>query len=102
MPVAFMGVEGDLLEMLFVEPGLRGRGIGRALLEHGVAAYGVRRLTVNEQNPQAVGFYEHLGFRTFKRTATDDQGEPFPLLHMRLEPGAAPVPQPSRKGAAAQ
>ncbi|MEE0391786.1 MAG: GNAT family N-acetyltransferase, partial [Lachnospiraceae bacterium] len=28
----------------------------------------MREVTVNEQNPQAVGFYEHLGFKTYKRT----------------------------------
>ena len=25
-----------------------------------------QEVTVNEQNPQAVGFYEHLGFQTYK------------------------------------
>lgn len=38
---------------------------------------------VNEQNPQAVGFYEHLGFVTYKRTVLDEEGNPYPLLYMK-------------------
>ena len=40
---------------------------------------------MNEQNPQAEGFYRHLGFRTFERTETDGQGNPFPILKMERE-----------------
>lgn len=50
----------------------------------GVGALVVAELTVNEQNPQAVGFYEHLGFSAYKRTETDEEGRPYPLLYMRL------------------
>ena len=32
----------------------------------GIEKYAVRQLTVNEQNPQAKGFYEHLGFRVYR------------------------------------
>ncbi len=28
----------------------------------GIENYSIERLTVNEQNPQARGFYEHMGF----------------------------------------
>ena len=82
VPVAFMGVEGDRLEMLFLSPAVRGMGLGRQLLERGIHHYGVRTVTVNEQNPQAVGFYEHMGFRTYQRTDHDEQGNPYPLLYM--------------------
>jgi ribosomal protein S18 acetylase RimI-like enzyme len=57
--------------------------IGRRLLEYGAEHYGIREVTVNEQNPQAVGFYEHMGFVTYKRTDRDEQGGPYPLLYMR-------------------
>ena len=83
-PLAFMGVQGSFLEMLFVAPEARGRGIGSMLLRRGVAKFGVRELSVNEQNPDACGFYEHMGFITYKRTDTDEQGDPYPLLFMRL------------------
>lgn len=82
-PLAFMGVAEGRLEMLFVDPEARGSGIGRALLEHGIERLGVAELTVNEQNPQAVGFYEHMGFSTYRRTDTDEQGDPYPLLYMK-------------------
>ena len=44
----------------------------------------MRTLDVNEQNPQAVGFYEHEGFVVAGRSPVADAGRPFPLLHMRL------------------
>ena len=53
------------------------------LVELGIQQYGVREVTVNEQNPQAVGFYAHLGFETWKRTDCDEKGGPYPLLYMR-------------------
>lgn len=42
-----------------------------------------QEVTVNEQKPQAVGFYEHLGFQTYKRTECDEEGNPYPLLYMK-------------------
>ena len=83
-PAAFMGTEGARLEMLFLAPPARGKGLGRKLLQYGIAHYGVREVTVNEQNPQAVGFYEHMGFVTCRRTDHDEQGGPYPLLYMKL------------------
>ena len=38
---------------------------------------------MNEQNPQAVGFYEHMGFAAYKRTDLDKHGNPYPLLYMK-------------------
>lgn len=83
-PVAFMGTEKGRLEMLFLSASERGKGIGTRLLQYGVQNYGIREVTVNEQNPQAVGFYEHFGFQTYKRTDLDEQGDPYPLLYMKL------------------
>lgn len=85
VPVGFACVRESFLDMLFVSPAVRGTGVGRLLFERAVALLGVRELSVNEQNPQAIGFYEHLGFATYRRTETDDQGEPFPLLFMRRD-----------------
>ena len=82
-PVAFMGTQNGRLEMLFVAPEERGRGIGRQLLQYGVESYGVFEVTVNEQNPQAVGFYERMGFETYKRTDTDEEGTLYPLLYVK-------------------
>lgn len=82
-PIAFMGIEGRRLEMLFVTPSERGQGLGRRLLAYGVEQFGVDALDVNEQNPQARGFYEHLGFEVAGRSELDGQGNPYPILHMR-------------------
>ncbi|MCX4300955.1 MAG: GNAT family N-acetyltransferase [Alistipes sp.] len=84
-PIAFMGVDGARLEMLFVAPEERGKGIGKSLLRNGIERYAIRELTVNEQNPQAREFYEHMGFQVCKRTDHDEQGNPYPLLYMTLE-----------------
>ena len=86
-PVAFMGVEGQRLEMLFLASEERGTGLGRQLLDYGIRRYGIREVTVNEQNPQAVGFYEHMGFAVYKRTDHDEMGDPYPLLYMKRTEG---------------
>ena len=82
-PVAFMGIDRTRLEMLFLTSAARGAGLGRQLLEYGIAHYALQTLTVNEQNPQAVGFYRHMGFEPYKRTSHDEGGNPYPLLYLR-------------------
>jgi len=84
-PVAFMGIEEQKLEMLFISPEERGKGLGRKLIQYGMENYSVNKLAVNEQNPLAKGFYEHIGFQVYKRTDHDEQGNPYPLLYMKLE-----------------
>ena len=79
----FMGVENHRLEMLFLASSVRGHGLGRQLMQYGDKHYGITELTVNEQNPQAVAFYEHLGFTIYKRTDHDEEGNPYPLLYMK-------------------
>lgn len=83
-PVAFMGIDNEQIEMLFISPQHRGRGIGRELIEHGIESYNISKVTVNEQNPEAAEFYAHMGFKVYKRTELDEQGRPFPLLYMTL------------------
>ena len=83
-PIAFMGIEENKLEMLFIKNSQRGKGLGKQLLNYGIKKYGVNELAVNEQNPDAKGFYEHMGFKVYKRNELDDQGNPYPVLYMRL------------------
>ena len=83
-PVAFMGIEKRKLEMLFISPQYRGQGLEKQLLHYGMENYSINELGVNEQNPQAKSFYEHMGFQVYKRTDTDEQGNPYPILYMRL------------------
>lgn len=79
---AFMGIDGEKLEMLFVHPAVQGNGLGRRLVEKAIHECGVRLVDVNEQNPKASGFYQRLGFSVTGRSETDGQGNPFPLLHL--------------------
>ncbi|MCI8760251.1 MAG: GNAT family N-acetyltransferase [Clostridia bacterium] len=84
-PIAFMGIEDTKLEMLFIKNNERGKGLGKQLLNYGIENYNVNRLAVNEQNLNSKGFYEYMGFKTYKRTELDEQGNPYPILYMRLE-----------------
>ncbi len=81
----FMGMAAENLEMLFLHPSYWGQGLGRTLLEEGIASYGISQLTVNEQNPKAVGFYQEMGFVPYRRTALDTEGRPYPLLYMHYQ-----------------
>jgi putative acetyltransferase len=77
-----------------MDPAHRGQGAGRRLVSHAQALRGgALTVDVNEQNVEARGFYEALGFAVLGRSPVDDMGLPFPILHMRRE-------APSRTGAA--
>ena len=84
-PIAFMGIEDKKLDMLFIKNIERGKGLGKLLLNYGIKNYDVNELTVNEQNPKAKGFYEYLGFKIYKKTELDEQGNHYPILYMKLE-----------------
>ena len=87
VPVGFMGIAERRLAMLFISRGERGKGFGKELLKYGIETYSVADLAVNEQNPLAKGFYEYMGFEVYKRTERDEQGNPYPLLYMKLQDG---------------
>lgn len=55
------------------------------LLNYGIENYNINKLVVNEQNPDAKGFYEHMGFKIYKKTKLDEQGNLYPILYMKLE-----------------
>ncbi|MBL8516515.1 MAG: GNAT family N-acetyltransferase [Betaproteobacteria bacterium] len=83
-PIGFMGLAGSSVESLFIAPDQVRRGGGQALLAHArKLATEPLRVDVNEQNPDAVAFYLAAGFTVVSRSPTDDQGRPFPLLHLR-------------------
>lgn len=80
-----MGIEEIKVEMLFVKSVERGKKVGSLLLNYGINNYHVSEVTVNEQNPLSQAFYEHMGFKSYKRTELDEQGNAYPLIYMRLE-----------------
>ncbi len=79
-----LGTDEYKLEMLFISADSRGQGCGKLLLNFAIQELKIDTLDVNEQNPQAVGFYQHMGFVVIGRSEFDGQGEPYPLLHMKL------------------
>ncbi|HAH44092.1 acetyltransferase [Gimesia sp.] len=82
--IGFVGVESPKIEALFIDPAWRGNGIGRQLVSYAVNELGAELVDVNEQNEQALGFYQHLGFEVAHRSDVDGFGKPFPLLHLKL------------------
>lgn len=80
----FIGLSEDKIEMLFIDPAFIGKGIGRKLVDWAINEKGIRLIDVNEQNTYAVSVYTHWGFKTYDRSEIDDQGNPFPILRMRL------------------
>ena len=82
--VAFLGLSPDKIEMLFIHPDFFRKGIGKTLANFAIHSKGVVKVDVNEQNPQAVGFYQHLGFEVFHREPFDSLGNPFPILLMKI------------------
>lgn len=84
-PLAFLGIDQSEIEMLFVDDSARGQGLGKMLINYAVEKLNATTLNVNEQNPQAVGFYQHMGFETYRRTETDGFGNPYPILYMRIK-----------------
>lgn len=86
--VGFMLIEGTHMEALFIDPAWHGKGVGRALVSHGLALHPAMTTDVNEQNEGALTFYERMGFARTGRSEKDGQGRPYPLLHLRHAPEA--------------
>ncbi|POP42973.1 acetyltransferase [Superficieibacter electus] len=82
-PVAFMLLTAQHMDALFVDPDFRGEGVGRLLVGHALTLAPELTTNVNEQNHQAVGFYQKLGFSVTGRSPVDDLGRPYPLLHLQ-------------------
>lgn len=83
VPLGFMFLHDGHLEALFIAPDHHGRGIGKALISAALRDHPNLTTDVNEQNPKALGFYEHTGFERTGRSAVDGQGRPYPLIHLR-------------------
>jgi len=84
-PIAFMILSEGTIAALFVAGDQQGCGAGRALVEHAMRGAKSLATVVNEQNERAVGFYRRLGFITVGRSLNDEQGRPYPILHMRWD-----------------
>ena len=84
-PIAFMLIDGGHIEALFVDPEVRGQGVGAALVRHGLSLQPTMTTDVNKQNDRASGFYERMGFVRTGRSPLDGQGRPYPLIHLHYQ-----------------
>lgn len=80
----FCGVHDGNIKMLFISPDARGKGIGAMLASNAINEQGASKVDVHEQNEQALGFYERIGFKVTGRSPVDGLGKAYPLLHMML------------------
>lgn len=82
--LGFMGVSEGRIDSMFLAPEFIGRGVGRQLVRHAQSQWADLTVDVNEQNEAATRFYEACGFVVTGRSELDEQGRPYPLLHMKL------------------
>jgi putative acetyltransferase len=80
----FMGISDGMVQALFIHPDAMGKGAGKQLLNYAIHQMQINKVDVNEQNHQAVGFYQHMGFKVTGRSEVDGTGKPYPILSMQL------------------
>jgi putative acetyltransferase len=80
-----MGTSEDKIEMLFVSPNEMRKGIGTLLIKYAVNTLKINKVDVNEQNEQAAKFYQKMGFCVINRSELDNEGKPYPILHLALK-----------------
>ena len=85
VPVGFMGIQGHKIEMLFLHPDYFRKGLGKMLVQRAFQELRVEYVDVNDQNPDAIKFYERMGFEVFKRNEYDSEGNHFPILEMKRQ-----------------
>ncbi len=81
--LGFLVMDGTMIDALFVDPAVHGRGIGTALLDHALTLAPDATVDASEQASNALPFYEARGFVRTGRSETDPQGRPYPLVHLR-------------------
>ena len=82
--VGFVGVDGDYLAWLYVDPDHFGKGIGRKLLQAGVELIPGKAWTIAlAGNSRAVDLYKSEGFIEVHRYESDNAG--YPCTCLRLE-----------------
>lgn len=94
-PQGFLVIDGGMIDALFVDPAVHGRGIGTALLDHALSLAPNATVDASEQATNALPFYEARGFVRTGRSPSDPQGRPYPLIHLRHDgTGAASKTSP--------
>ena len=83
--VGFIGIFNHKIEMLFLSPDYIRKKLGMKLLKFAINELKADKVDVNEQNLNAVSFYQKFGFTVFERSELDDQGNPYPILRMKRD-----------------
>lgn len=80
----FLVMDGEMIDALFVDSALHGRGYGTALLDHALMLSPQATVEASEQADNALPFYETRGFVRIGRSETDPQGRPYPLVTLKF------------------
>lgn len=83
--VGFSGTAGTELVMLFLDPPYFRHGYGQAIFHALMRKPGIQTVSVNEQNPGALAFYQRQGFQIVSRAAVDEAGRPYPILNLERQ-----------------
>jgi putative acetyltransferase len=83
VPQGFMIFIEGMIEALFVDPAVHGRGFGSALVAHALDLHPTPRVDANEQADNALPFYEARGFVRTGRSDLDVEGRPYPIIHLQ-------------------
>ncbi|RAX57314.1 GMP synthase (glutamine-hydrolyzing) [Helicobacter monodelphidis] len=86
--VGFIGIDSKNIEMLFVSPRALHQGVGKALIaeayKQGLSVFQTIKVSCNEQNTDALRFYQDLGFEIVGRSALDSGSRPYPMLFLEI------------------
>ena len=79
----FVGINQNIIEMLFVSPDFTKKGIGSFLLNFAITENGAHKLEVYEHNKNAIRLYEKSGFIKASREDCDPLiNKPYSILKM--------------------
>lgn len=84
---AFIGMNGEHIEGIFVSDKMQSRGIGKLLMDHVKAKKDVLRLNVYQKNTRAVMFYKREGFEALDTGIDEATGEKdYTMIWRRMQP----------------
>jgi putative acetyltransferase len=81
--VGFLVMDHEMIDALFVDPAVHGRGFGTELLNHALSLAPDATVDASEQASNALPFYEARGFVRTGRAETDSYGRPYPLVYLK-------------------
>lgn len=81
--IGFMDTRGHEIELFFIDPAYHGYALGRAFIEAAATKSPYLEVVINEENRQAIAFYEAVGFSVRASSRIDHDGRPYPILRMR-------------------